>query len=202
MRVLGIDAAAAGPTGYGVVETDGRGCRVLSFGALRHARADSAAARLEKVHALLARLVEEYAPDAVALEAGFSALNVKTALRLAEVRGVVILAAEQKHVPVHSYAPREVKASVAGHGHAGKEQVQHMVGVLLGLRDTSAARGLGTDAADALAVALCHIQTTQAQERFRAATAPLPGNGARPGAGTAPRGAAHSRTRTPRIQNP
>jgi crossover junction endodeoxyribonuclease RuvC len=185
MRVLGVDPAAAGPTGYGVVETNGRGFRVLEFGALRHARGATPAERLRAVHALIARLVKRYAPDAVAVEAVFTALNMKTALRLAEVRGVVLLAAAQSRVAVHSYAPREVKASVAGYGHAGKPQIQQMVRVLLGMREAPQP----ADAADALAVALCHIQMAQARERFVIAT------GARTAA-EAPR----NRSRASRIQ--
>jgi crossover junction endodeoxyribonuclease RuvC len=171
MRVLGIDPAAAGPTGYGVVETDGRGYRVLDFGELRHGRGARPEERLAAVHELIARLVEKFAPDAVAIEAVFTALNMRTALKLAEVRGVVLLAAEQRHVPVHSYAPREVKAHVVGYGHADKRQMQQMVRALLNLRETPA-HSLGADAADALAVALCHIYSAQARERLAAATAP------------------------------
>jgi len=166
LRVLGIDPAAAGPTGYGVVETDGRSCRVVHFGALRGARRMAHPERLEQIHALLARLMREFAPDAVAIEGIFAALNVKTALKLAEVRGVVMLAAAQKKVPVHSYSPREVKASVAGYGHASKEQMQQMVRALLHLREIPEP----ADAADALAVALCHIQTAEARARIAAAT--------------------------------
>jgi len=162
MRILGVDPAAAGPTGYGVVEADGLGCRALDFGALRHARSASPAARLRAVHALLSRLVKEYAPDAMALESAFTARNRKTALRLAEVRGVVLLAAAQNGVSVHSYSPREVKASVVGHGHADKRQVQQMVRVLLGLRQTPEP----PDASDALAVALCHLHAAEARGRL------------------------------------
>lgn len=196
MRVLGIDPAAAGPTGYGVVETSGRGFRVLGFGALEHARAASPAARLCAVHARMAELMEEFAPDAVAVEAVFAALNMKTAIRLAEVRGVVLLAAAQHDLPVHSYAPREVKASVAGHGNADKFQVQQMVRAALGLRQVADPGSFGADAADALAVALCHIHCAQTRERFRRATGTEPPerNGARA------RRRADSRSRPPRIQ--
>jgi len=163
MRILGVDPAAAGPTGYGVVEADGHRCRALDFGALRHARSALPAARLRAVYALLARLVQEYAPDAVALESVFTARNRKTALQLAEVRGVVLLAAAQNDVPAHSYSPREVKASVVGRGHADKRQVQQMVRVLLGLRQ----KPESSDASDALAVALCHLYAAQAHARLR-----------------------------------
>jgi crossover junction endodeoxyribonuclease RuvC len=100
----------------------------------------------------------------VAVESVFTALNRKTALRLAEVRGVVLLAAAQKGVPVRSYSPREIKAHVSGYGNAGKEQMQQMVRALLGLAETPEP----ADAADALAVALCHIQAAQAEARLAA----------------------------------
>ena len=164
IRVLGVDPAAAGPTGYGIVEAQGRTCRALHFGALRVAekRKLSAGAALEAVHALLCDLIEEFSPGAVAVESIFSALNVRTALRLAEVRGVVLLAAAQHQVEVFSYAPREIKASVAGYGHADKRQIQMMVRALLAMKEIPEP----ADAADALAVALCHLQACESSRRF------------------------------------
>src|SRR5215470_5229896 len=164
IRVLGVDPAAAGPTGYGVVEAEGRKCRVLRYGALHvgEKRKESAGAALEAVHSLICALIQEFSPNAIAVESIFSALNVKTALRLAEVRGVVLLAAAQHQVEVFSYAPREVKASISGYGHADKRQMQLMVRALLAMSETPEP----PDAADALAVALCHWQAEQAQHRF------------------------------------
>ena len=138
---------------------------MLHYGALKvtakkHKQGEGAA--LQEVHALLCGLIQEFAPDVMAVESIFSALNVRTALRLAEVRGVVLLAAAQHGVEVHSYAPREVKASIAGHGHADKRQIQIMVRAILSMSATPEP----PDAADALAVALCHLQTEQARERF------------------------------------
>ncbi len=192
VRVIGVDPAAVGPTGYGVVETDGRGCRMLRFGVLRSASRghDNFPARLRQIHSLLGRLIKEFSPDAVAIEAVFTALNMKTALKLAEVRGVVTLAAAQGNVPLHSYSPREVKASVAGYGQASKQQMQHMVRSVLGLRQIPEP----ADAADALAVALCHIYASQARARLAAA-----------GVAGAPRShtseaSAHSRPKPGRIQ--
>jgi crossover junction endodeoxyribonuclease RuvC len=164
-RILGIDPAASGPTGYGVIETDGHHFRVLRYGALRIApkrRKSSAGACLQDVHALLCRLIDEFQPHAMAVESVFTALNMRTALRLAEVRGVVLLAAEQHGVEVRSYSPREVKACVAGYGHADKRQMQLMVRALLKMEETPEP----SDAADALAVALCHIQGEQFARRF------------------------------------
>ena len=164
-RVLGVDPAAAGPTGYGIIESDGKRCRLVRYGALRVAakrRKECDGATLQDVHGLLCGLIEKFAPDVMAVESVFTALNMKTALRLAEVRGVVLLAAAQHGVPVHSYAPREVKASVAGHGQADKRQVQVMVRALLSMTELPEP----ADAADALAVALCHLQVEQARRRF------------------------------------
>lgn len=144
---------------------------MLRLGALRPARVSAttrehAAAGLHdhlcRIHELVSELIEEFAPHNVAVESVFTALNRKTALRLAEVRGVVLLAAAQKGVPVRSYSPREIKSHVSGYGNAGKEQMQQMVRALLGLAETPEP----ADAADALAVALCHIQAAQAETRM------------------------------------
>jgi len=165
LRVLGVDPAAAGPTGYGIVESDGRHCKMLHYGAFRVApkrQKESLGAALQDVHALLCRLIAEFSPTVLAVESVFTALNMRTALRLAEVRGVVLLAAAQHGVTVYSYSPREVKASVAGYGQADKKQVQLMVRALLSMAETPEP----ADAADALAVALCHLQAEQARLRF------------------------------------
>src|SRR5271168_1952718 len=164
-RLLGVDPASAGPTGYGIIESDGRRCRMLHYGALKVApkrQKECLGAVLQDVHALLCRLMDEFSPHALAVESIFSALNMRTALRLAEVRGVVLLAAAQRGVAVHSYSPREVKASVAGYGQADKRQMQLMVRALLEMAETPEP----SDAADALAVALCHLQAQQARQRF------------------------------------
>ncbi len=164
--MLGIDPAAAGVTGYGVIESDGRRCQVLRFGALRPTAAlrGLPATHLRDVHALVAGLIQEFNPDGVAIESVFASINMKTALRLAEVRGVVLLAAVQARIPSFNYSPGAVKATVAGHGQAGKEQVQEMVRVLLGMGTTPEP----DDAADALAVALCHVQMAESKTRLAA----------------------------------
>ena len=164
MRVLGVDPAFAGTTGYGVVELDPR-CsqvRMLHVGYLRFPARVSFAARLREIHRIIAELVEEFSPDAVAVESVFTALNMRTALKLAEVRGVILLAAAQADIPAHSYSPREVKASISGFGGASKQQMQQMVRAQLGLREPPEP----ADAADALAVALCHAHAARAAERF------------------------------------
>jgi crossover junction endodeoxyribonuclease RuvC len=165
-RVLGVDPAAAGATGFGVIESDGRNCRMLRFGALRATRKgpEYFPERLREIHTMLSELIEEFQPHEVAVESVFTALNIKTALKLAEVRGVVILAAAQREIPVSSYSPREVKACVAGYGHADKQQMQLMVRALLSMTETPEP----ADAADALAVALCHMQAAQFRARLEA----------------------------------
>ncbi|HXW17056.1 MAG TPA: crossover junction endodeoxyribonuclease RuvC [Candidatus Acidoferrales bacterium] len=168
IRVLGVDPAVAGATGFAVVEVDGATARSLRFGALKFPSRLAFGARLLDIHKLIAALVEEYSPDAVAVESVFTALNMRTALKLAEVRGVVILAAAQASIPAHSYSPREVKASIAGYGAATKQQMQYMVKAQLGLCEQPEP----PDAADALAVALCHAHATSAKTRMAAAMAP------------------------------
>ena len=161
-RVLGVDPALAGATGYGVVEFQGACPHLIRFGALKLPGRASHASRLREIHRLIANLVEEYSPDAVAVESVFTALNMATALKLAEMRGVVLLAAAQAQVPAHSYSPREVKSRIAGFGGASKQQMQQMVRSLLGLAE----KPEPADAADALAVALCHAYLAQADERM------------------------------------
>ena len=165
LRVLGVDPAVAGATGYGVIETAGAEPILLRFGALKLPASATFASRLREIHRVIAQLVDEFMPDAVAVESVFTALNMRTALKLAEIRGVVLLAAAQASIPAFSYSPREVKASVAGYGAASKQQMQQMVSSLLRLSTIPEP----ADAADALAVALCHAQLSQARERMAAA---------------------------------
>src|SRR5579884_350872 len=155
LRVAGVDPAASGPTGYAVIEFDGRATRTLRFGALKHSARTPFGQRLRGLHELLRDLLAEFSPDALALETVFAAPNLRTSLKLAEARGVVLLAAAQAGVRVHSYTPREVKFQVAGYGAATKAQMQTMVTSLLELAEPPSS----PDAADALALALCHIST-------------------------------------------
>ena len=163
--VLGVDPSSAGATGYGVVEFIGASPRMLRYGALKMRTQIEFGARLREIHELITALVVEFSPDAVAVESVFTALNVGTTLRLAEVRGVVLLAAAQASIPAHSYSPREVKASIAGYGAASKQQMQQMVRAALGLSEYPEPE----DAADALAIALCHAHAARAQQRMQIA---------------------------------
>jgi crossover junction endodeoxyribonuclease RuvC len=170
LRVLGVDPALAGATGYGIIEFVGSTPRLVRFGSFKLPARATLAARLYEIHSLIAQLVAEFTPDAVAVESVFTALNIRTALKLAEVRGVVLLAAAQASIPAHSYSPREVKSSVAGYGAASKQQMQQMVSSALGLTEVPEP----ADAADALAVALCHAHLARAHERMDAAISPTP----------------------------
>jgi crossover junction endodeoxyribonuclease RuvC len=167
---MGIDPAVAGATGYGIIEFVGSKPRLLRYGAFKLSPRATFAARLREIHLSISQLVEQFAPHAVAVESVFAALNVKTALKLAEMRGVVLLAAAQAHIPAHSYSPREVKASIAGFGGASKEQIPRMVTSILGLSDQPEP----LDATDALAVALCHAHAARARARFAVATRVAP----------------------------
>jgi len=151
VRVFGIDPGSL-RTGYGCIETDGRRHRLIECGAIRSPEKASLAARLQQIHDELRRLIDATAPDCVAIENLFHARNVRSALTLGHARGVAMLAAVQSGRAVIEYTPAEIKSSVAGYGRAEKTQIQHMVKILLGLD----AAPRPHDAADALAVALCH----------------------------------------------
>src|SRR5271163_820760 len=193
--VLGVDPAVAGATGYGVVEFIGAAPRLLRFGALKLPARATFAARLREIHELIAQLVAEFAPDAVAVESVFTALNMRTALKLAEVRGVVLLAAAQASIPAHSYSPREVKSSVAGYGAASKQQMQQMVTSALGLTEYPEP----ADAADALAVALCHAHSFRARERLLASITAIPARVRPASAPSAPKTTLRNQSRVARI---
>jgi crossover junction endodeoxyribonuclease RuvC len=152
-----------------VVEKTARGWRMLRLGALRCKKtlSGSPASHLREIHSMVCDLIAEFQPHGVAVESVFTSLNVKTALKLAEVRGVILLAAAQARIPSYSYTPREIKMMVAGYGNADKQQVQQMVRSMLGLGETPEP----ADAADALAVALCHMQMAEANARLNAGLA-------------------------------
>ena len=149
-RVLGIDCGSTA-TGYGIIETDGRCCRMVAAGVIRTRAALPFPQRLKQIAETLRELIESYKPSEVAVEGIFYAVNAKSALVLGQVRGVALLVAAQAGLPVAEYSPLEIKSSVVGYGRAEKSQVQQMVRRLLDLQETPQ-----EDAADALAAALCH----------------------------------------------
>src|SRR6058998_3688330 len=164
MRVLGVDCGTE-YTGYGVVElrVDGR-LVCCTHGAVKLSPRDSLANRLSTVFMRLSEIIREHQPNDVAIEDVFYAVNVKSALKLGQVRGVAMLAAASAGLEVAEYSPLSIKSAVVGYGRAEKHQVQHMVRQLLSLEEIPEP----ADAADALAIAICHLHTSATLERQRA----------------------------------
>jgi len=165
MRVLGIDCGGE-YTGYGVVEMHSAGkLSCLTSGAIKLSARDPLPLRLSRIYMHLGAIISEHQPDEVAIEDVFYALNVKSALKLGQVRGVAMLAAASAGLEVSEYSPLTIKSSVVGYGRAEKQQVQHMVMRLLELATPPET----LDASDALAIAICHLHTMGTLERQRAA---------------------------------
>jgi crossover junction endodeoxyribonuclease RuvC len=161
MRVLGIDCGTE-YTGFGVVELAASGrLHCLTCGAISLSPRESLPTRLNRIYSRLEELIREHQPDEVAIEDVFYALNVKSALKLGQVRGVAMLAAAAAGLEVAEYAPLSIKSAVVGYGRAEKQQVQHMVTRLLEL----AAPPEPADASDALAIAICHLHTSATLQR-------------------------------------
>ncbi len=155
MRIFGIDPGSE-RTGYGCVETDGSRHRLIACGAITARAVDGFPERLARIHRDLTTLLGNCRPDCVAIENLFHARNVRSALKLGHARGVAVLAAIEAGCEVVEYTPREIKCAVVGYGGAEKHQVQQMVKLLLGLDRAPQPH----DAADALAVAICHMHST------------------------------------------
>jgi crossover junction endodeoxyribonuclease RuvC len=154
VRIFGIDPGSE-RTGYGCVESDGSRHRIVAAGAISTSAAAGFPEKLLAIHARLSVLLAECGPDCVAIESLFHASNVRSALKLGHARGVAMLAAVEAGLPVVEYTPAEIKRAVVGYGRAEKHQVAEMVKLILGL----AARPSPHDAADALAVAICHVHS-------------------------------------------
>jgi crossover junction endodeoxyribonuclease RuvC len=161
MRVLGIDCGTE-YTGYGVVDllADDR-LICITCGAIKVSAREPMPSRLSRISSRLQELIAEHHPDRVAIEDVFYALNVKSALKLGQVRGVAMLAAATAGLEVAEYSPLSIKSAVVGYGKAEKHQVQQMVARLLNLSEIPEP----ADAADALAIAICHLHTAATQER-------------------------------------
>lgn len=165
MRVLGIDCGSE-YTGYGVVEeVDGR-LRCQTKGAIRLKPRDPMALKLQQIFSALSAIISEHQPHMVAIEDVFYAVNVKSTLKLGQVRGVAMLAASWAGLEVAEYSPLSIKSAVVGYGRAEKAQVQQMVMRLLKLETPPQP----TDAADALAIAICHIHTASTMKRYQTAS--------------------------------
>jgi crossover junction endodeoxyribonuclease RuvC len=165
MRVLGIDPGTA-IMGFGIVEERGSELHALGYGALLTAAGEALPVRLLALYKGLQDLIGVHQPSAMAIESLFFNRNVRTALAVGHARGVALLAAAQAELPVVEYTPQQVKSAVVGYGGAAKDQVQKMVATLLGLREVPRP----DDAADALAIAICHLHSA----RFSAITSSSP----------------------------
>lgn len=159
MRVMGVDPGTA-ICGWGMIDTDGDNAVLVDYGAVTTEAGTPLPARLHTIYWRLDELIRRYKPDALAVEQLFFSKNVTTALAVGHARGVVLLAAANEGVAIHEYRPMEVKQAIVGYGKATKDQMQQMVRMLLALDDIPRP----DDAADALAIALCHAQSS----RYRA----------------------------------
>ncbi len=156
MLVLGIDPGTA-ITGYGLVRENDEGLALVECGVITTPADQSLPQRLQTIYRGLAAIIGQHRPDQVAVEELFFSRNVRTALSVGQARGVVLLAAAEAGLPLHEYKPLEVKQTVAGYGGADKRQVQEMVRLLLHLEQIPEP----DDAADAVAVAVCHIHSAR-----------------------------------------
>lgn len=155
MRILGIDPGSKA-TGYGFIDQQGNRLIHLDNGTIFTRSQDALAERLQRIYLGLSKLIEQYNPQAVAVEQVFMARNPASALKLGHARGVALLAGINAGLPVAEYSALQVKSAVVGYGRAGKNQVQHMTKTLLNLPEIAQ-----EDAADALAVAICHAHSHQ-----------------------------------------
>lgn len=164
MRVLGIDCGGE-YTGFGTVEQDGAGkLMAIHYGAVKLNNREPLPVRLAKIYDALRAEIAQHRPERVAVEDVFYSTNVKTALKLGHVRGVAMVAAASCGLAVEEYAPTVIKSAVVGYGRAEKHQVQMMVARLLGLAEVPQP----ADAADALAIAICHLHTAATKAKWAA----------------------------------
>jgi len=158
MRILGIDPGTV-IMGYGVIETEEDRISLVDCGVLRNPERSSIGERLSYFYSELLEIISHYQPDDVAIEQPFMAKNVRSALAVGRAQAVAMLAAANRGIPIYEYTPAQVKQRVADYGASSKEQIQEMVRLQLGLSEVPQP----SDAADALAVAICHLREMQLQ---------------------------------------
>jgi len=163
VRILGVDPGSI-ITGFGVIDYERGRLALVEQGAIGTRRGAELAERLQKIHEELLAVIARTRPEAVAVETPFAGHNVKSLVQLAHARGVILLAAQSARLDIYEYAPRSVKSAVVGYGAAEKEQVAKMVRLLL---PGCGALQLAADAADALAVAICHAHTAGRNVRLK-----------------------------------
>jgi crossover junction endodeoxyribonuclease RuvC len=159
MIILGIDPGTA-ICGYGVIEKEGNRFRLLDYGTVRSSSEEEPAARLHTLFLGLDRIIDKYKPKHMAVEELFFNKNVRTALVVGQARGVILLAGQLRGLSISEYTPLQVKQAVVGYGRAEKQQVQFMVKAILNMSEIPKP----DDAADALAIAICHGNTCRGGE--------------------------------------
>ena len=164
VRILGIDPGSR-ITGYGIIDFHRNHARHVASGCI-HVRGSDLTARLRAIFDGITAIVDSESPAELAVEQVFFHRNAASALKLGQARGAALMAGVTRGLPLYEYSPNQVKQAVTGRGHAPKDQVQHMIKMLLCLRDLPA-----SDAADALAVAICHGHTSQTRMRMESAAA-------------------------------
>ena len=162
MRVLGIDPGSE-TLGWGIVEGNGLKYAAVEFGVVKSSARQTFSKRLANIYEGVAEVIDNFGPDVLSIEEAFYAVNVGVALKLGQVRGVVLLLAEQRGLSIAEYAPRLIKQTVVGYGNAEKHQVQQMVKVLLKLKTVPTPH----DAADALAIAISHFHHAGMREKIQ-----------------------------------
>src|SRR4051812_46170932 len=162
MRVLGIDPGSE-TLGWGVVDGSGSKYALVAYGTIRSNTGQQFSKRLLNIYNGVAEVMAEHSPDVLSVEDTFYAVNVGVALKLGQVRGTMLLLAEQRGIEIAEYAPRLVKQTVVGYGNAEKHQVQQMVKILLKMQTLPTPH----DAADALAIAICHFHHAGMQDRIK-----------------------------------
>lgn len=162
MRVLGIDPGIA-IVGYAVLEEEGSQFRVLEYGCITTSSKKALPERIAYIYEELTQIIDEFKPDDFAIEELFFNKNIKTAITVAQARGAQILAAVHKDLPIYEYTPLQIKQSVTGYGRADKNQIQETVKNILSLSEIPKP----DDAADALAICICHMFSGRFKEMFR-----------------------------------
>lgn len=161
-RILGIDPGSV-VTGYGVIDSVRGKLQLIEQGQIRTKRGDELSARLVAIHAGITEVIARTEPEAVAVETPFSGLNPKSLIQLAQARGVILLAIESAGISLHEYSPRSIKSAVVGYGGAEKQQIGKMVRLLVTGIDGAT---ISADAADALAIAICHAHSARLTTGF------------------------------------
>ncbi len=159
--ILGIDPGTR-ITGYGILQVNDNFYKALDFGCIRPPYIFKLTKRYFIIFESIEKIIEKYKPDAIAVETQFVNKNVQSAIKLGMARGSIIIAAEKNNVPIYEYAPREAKLAIVGNGNASKQQIQKMLKMLLNLPKEPTPE----DAADALALAICHSHRAKFNEKI------------------------------------